>query len=170
MSATLNAGQAGSLTKSVTAPRRTRSRMLPERAAEQHPGRQPHERAAEMRREVGQQRHQGDADDRRDHGAAAGERPERHAVVAHVHELDAGQHAVLGAHGDVRAHERLGSLVEGHDDRRHDRRAEPGREGRAHPAIRFWTTRPTNVSTTIATTGLRSSGPIAGMKRRKIAR
>ena len=83
-------GQCGSLTKSVTAPSRTRSTTLPTAPPTSIPvgshtsGRS---RVAHEEHEQGAQR---DGDDEGDDHAAAAERAEGHAVVVDAHEVDEG--------------------------------------------------------------------------------
>src|SRR5439155_11188710 len=91
------------------------------------------------------------------------------AVVAHVDELDPGEHAVAVALRDARLHQALGHLIDEQHARQHEPRARPG-SLRAHPRIRFATTAPTMLSTMMPTIGLRSSGPSGGRTRRKIRR
>jgi hypothetical protein len=103
-------------------------------AAEEHPGRQPHERLVEVRDEVGHQGHQRGAHDDRDDRPAAGEAAEGDPLVADVHDLHAREDAVLVAGRDVRANDRLGRLVEGDDHRRHRGGTQPRRH---QPAMRL---------------------------------
>ena len=87
MSATLNAGKCGNLTKSVTEPSRARSIRLPIAPPSSSPVGQPDERPAGVRDEEDHEREQrhGGADD--EQRAAVGEEAERDARVAHVDEL-----------------------------------------------------------------------------------
>ena len=99
------------------------------RAAEQQPGRQPHERAAAVGGEEDQQRrHRRDADHDQ-HRPAVDEQPEGDAAVAHVDELDAGEDAVAAAEVDVVPDQRLGGLV-GRDDQPRPARRPAGRTSR----------------------------------------
>src|SRR3954454_6893159 len=139
-----------------------------DRAAQQHAGRQPHQRLVQVRDEVVDQRgqgagHQGDDDD-----PAAREGAEGHAGVADVDQRHRGQDRVLLPHVDAAAHERLGHLVEGDDDRQDEPGAGP--DAGPHPWIRLMITLPTSHRTIVAIIGLRSSGPNGGMNRRKIDR
>ena len=63
-SATLNAGQSGSLMKSVTTPYAQPVDQVAERPADDQAAREPHQAALAMPREVGE--HDGDHDDRDD--------------------------------------------------------------------------------------------------------
>src|SRR5262249_15160253 len=105
-------------------------------------------------------------DDRHDR-AAAREAAEGDALVAHVDDLHAGEDAVAVALRDVVAHQRLRRLVEHDDCGRHRGRSQPWSH---QPAMRPYTIRPTICNRKTAMIGLRSSGPIGGMKRRKIDR
>ena len=105
----------------------------------------------------------GDQDD-----AAVGEQPERDPAVAHVDELDAGEHAVAAADVDVRR-----ARAPSSPGRRPRPRAasaaaraaalpEINGPGRSGPTMMP----PPICSTMIATIGVRSSGPICSGRRR----
>src|SRR5918999_2644650 len=134
-------------------------------AADQQAGREPDQRPLAVAGEEDQQRGQGGDREQHEQDAAVGEHPERDPAVADVHELEAEDEVDRVAALDRRAHDRLGHLVGGHGDDRHQRRA----SGRAHAfgSIRPTTMPPTIRSTRIATIGVRSSGPIRSGRRRK---
>src|SRR5919202_4249680 len=142
-----------------------------DRAAEQHPGRQPEQRPAHVRGEVDEQQRERDRHHDRHDRPAARERAERHAGVARVDDLDAREDGDPLALVDRRADERLRRLVERDDGRGHEGDPPPGAESHGpQPWIRRTTMPPMMFSTKIAMIGLRSNGPIDGMNRRKIDR
>ncbi len=131
-SARLNGGQpSGNLTKSVTSPWRTRSRMLPIAPPEQHARGQPDQGTCDVAGEVHQQHHQRERDQDRDADMPAGEEAEGDALVAGVDQLHAGQEAAFFAGHDRAFDGVLGELVHDHDDDRHQRHEQPRAQHRA---------------------------------------
>ena len=91
MSEMLNAGQSGSLMKSVTEPLHQPVDQVAQRPADQQPRRQPQPGPGRAQQEVDQQRHQGGERQDQHQRPAAGQKAERHPAVADVDEVHAGQ-------------------------------------------------------------------------------
>ena len=113
MSATLNAGQRGSLMKSVTAPSRTRSMRLPSAPPSSSPvGSQTSGRVEVGGEEDEQRDERGADDDRRRPRRRREKRRRRRPSLRTWTSSTPGTTPSLLADGDVRAHERLRRLVE----------------------------------------------------------
>ena len=92
MSATLNAGHAGNLMKSVTAPFASTVDEVADGATDQQTGGQPQPRAIRPHREVDDEQHERQQREHEHDHPAAREETERHAPVADVHELHEEEH------------------------------------------------------------------------------
>ena len=95
-------------------------------------------------------------------------RPKAIPLLRTCDEVDPERDVAALAAGQAVDDQRLRRLVDRHDGQHHERGAPP--RGRHQPRIRPSTTEPTRLSTINATIGLMSSGPIIGMKRRKMRR
>ena len=155
-SATLNAGQATGSMKSITAPSRTRSARLPSAPPSRRPTGSHSHGIVAVHREVRHQQRQRDPDQDPDRQPRPLERPEGHARVARVREVQPEEDVHLLAALDVRVRELLRRLVH-----RHDQPSRGDRRGRAADP-HGWSMMPTtieltSISTMVATIGLRSS-------------
>ena len=155
MSARLKAGHAIGSMKSITAPSRARSARLPSAPPRISPTGSHRKRTWLLRAKYASSAAEGERDRRHEERPAVGQRPEGHALVAHVREVEAEEDVHLLAALERRDGDRLRHLV------REDRQARDGgrarERSRVHPRIRSPTIPPTISSTNVATIGLRSS-------------